>query len=344
MRDSSNIQPLQSIGAQTLMEAVLPSTVWLVDGLLPTASTNLLCSPPKFGKSIFCMQLGHAVSTGTPFLGKPTTQAGVAYLCLEDKPQRLQERLWRIADESSDRFRLIMRSETLSTGLLGQMRDYLDKYPDTRLFILDTLQVVRGSTTDYSYSADYADLRRFKQFADENDVCLVIVHHLRKMESASDEFADIAGTVGISGAVDGMLIMKKSDRASRDCRLVVTGRDVEYTEMKLRRNGMRWEFVEQLSEDEAIEESVPFAVKKVARYMSLYGPWEGKTSELAEECELEGVRPAVLGKQLSQFRAWLLSQGVLYQSRHTREGTVVELSNTEEPLGWICAEPVDAMM
>lgn len=51
MRDSSNIQPLQSIGAQTLMEAVLPSTVWLVDGLLPTASTNLLCSPPKFGKS-----------------------------------------------------------------------------------------------------------------------------------------------------------------------------------------------------------------------------------------------------------------------------------------------------
>lgn len=322
---SKSVQPLLSVGAQTLMETVLPQTVWLVEGLLPTASTNLLCSPPKFGKSILCMELGHAVAMGIPFLGRPTVRAGVAYLCLEDKPQRLQERLWKMTDESSDRFRLIMQSETLAGGLIEQMKDYLVAYPDTKLFILDTLQVIRGNTADYSYAADYADLRRFKRFADENDVCLVIVHHLRKMESASDEFADIAGTVGISGAVDGMLVMKKADRASRDCRLMVTGRDVEYAEMKLHRDGMRWKFVEQLNEEEAIEERVPDAVKETARFVEFYGAWDGKTSELTEELAMDGVRPATLGKQLSQFRSWLLSQGVVYESKHTREGTVVRM-------------------
>lgn len=325
MESNTKIAPLHSVGAQTLIEAVLPPTVWLVDGLLQTGSTNLICSLPKYGKSILCLQLGHSVATGTPFLGRPTVQADVAYLCLEDKLKRLQERLWRITDETSDRLRLITQAGTLATGLIEQMRAFLKTYPDTKLFILDTLQVARGNTQDYSYSSDYADLRSFKTFADENDVCLVIVHHLRKLESATDQFSDIAGTVGISGAVDGMIVMRKESRSSLDCRLSITGRDVEYTEMKLHRNGMCWEFVEQLSEEEAFDESVPEEVKRAARYIEFYGAWSGLTSELVNELELDGIRPAVMGKKLSQFHSWLLSQGVRCTSEHTRAGTVVTL-------------------
>lgn len=63
---------LESIGAQELMEEVLKPPVWLVEGLLPTSSTNLLCSPPKFGKSILCLQLCQSVAMGQPFLEKAT--------------------------------------------------------------------------------------------------------------------------------------------------------------------------------------------------------------------------------------------------------------------------------
>ena len=88
----------ESIGAQELMEEVLKPPVWLVEGLLPTSSTNLLCSPPKFGKSILCLQLCQSVAMGQPFLGKATVRAGAIYLCLEDTKYRLQHRLWALAD------------------------------------------------------------------------------------------------------------------------------------------------------------------------------------------------------------------------------------------------------
>ena len=41
------VAKLESIGAQELMEEVIEPPVWLVEGLLPTSSTNLLCSPPE---------------------------------------------------------------------------------------------------------------------------------------------------------------------------------------------------------------------------------------------------------------------------------------------------------
>ena len=173
--------PLESIGAQTLMEEVLEQRPWLIDGLLPIPSTALLCSPPKYGKSLLSLKAGHCVATGSDFLNKKVERAGVAYLCLEDQAHRLQQRLWQLADESSDRLRLITRAETLGHGLIEQMQRFLEDYEDTKLFIIDTLQITRDSTTDYSYASDYADLRKYKSFADDNGVCVLIVNAVRRL-------------------------------------------------------------------------------------------------------------------------------------------------------------------
>ena len=317
----------ESIGAQELMEEVLKPPVWLVEGLLPTSSTNLLCSPPKFGKSILCLQLCQSVAMGQPFLGKATAQAGAIYLCLEDTKYRLQHRLWALADESVDDFRLVPQAVTLAEGLIGQLEGLLLDYPGTKLFVVDTLQVARGNSGDYSYANDYADLRQFKSFADRHDVCVLIVHHLRKAESASDQFMDISGTTAISGAVDGMMVMQKEKRSSSDCRLSVTGRDVEYAELVLRRDGMRWEFVEQLTEAEAYEASVPDAVKAIVSWLANgVCRWSGTASELIEAVGIDGVSPAVLGKQLAQHNEWLRQQGVSFGRRRTGSSRSIELS------------------
>lgn len=293
------------------MEEVLKPPVWLVENLLPTSSTNLLCSPPKFGKSILCLQLCQSVAMGQPFLERPTVRAGAIYLCLEDTKFRLQHRLWGLADESVNDFRLVPQAATLAEGLVEQLEGLLLDYPNSKLFIVDTLQVARGNSGDYSYANDYADLRQFKSFADRHDVCVLIVHHLRKAESASDQFMDISGTTAISGAVDGMMVMQKEKRSSAECKLSVTGRDVEYVELLLKRNGMCWEFVEQLTESEAYEASIPEAVKVVAEWLACGAcRWSGTASELLETVGIADVSPAAIGKLLSQHSDWLRQQGI----------------------------------
>lgn len=321
------VAKLESIGAQELMEEVLNPPVWLVDGLFPTSSTNLLCSPPKFGKSILCLQLCHSVAMGQPFLGKATVQAGSIYLCLEDTKYRLQHRLWALADESVDDFRLVPQAATLPEGLIEQLEGLLLDYPSTKLFVVDTLQVARGNSGDYCYANDYADLRLFKSFADRHDVCVLIVHHLRKAQSPSDQFMDISGTTAISGAVDGMLVMQKEKRSSSDCKLSVTGRDVEYAELMLRRDGMRWTFVEQLTESEAYETSVPCSVRQVVEWLA-EGTcrWSGTASDLIDAVGIEGVSPAVLGKQLAQHSDWLRQQGVQFTRSRTGSARAIEFA------------------
>lgn len=321
--------PLESIGAQTLMEEVLEQRPWLIDGLLPIPSTALLCSPPKYGKSLLSLKAGHCVATGSDFLNKKVEQAGVAYLCLEDQAHRLQQRLWQLTDESSDQLRLITRAETLGHGLIEQMQRFLKDHEDTRLFIIDTLQITRDSTTDYSYASDYADLRKYKSFADDNNVCVLIVHHLRKAESTNDQFMDISGTTAISGAVDEMMVMKKASRSSHDCKLLVTGRDVEYTEIRLKRDGVNWEFVEQLNEDEALSATIPDIVKQSSEFVRARGTWTGASSELLSILNANDVTPAVLGKQLSQHHEWLLSQGVRYRFKRTGSTRCITLERID---------------
>ena len=323
------LDKLESTGAQSLMEQTLPESTWIVDRLLTTGTVTILASRPKYGKSWLCMQLGHAVATGEDFLGRKTEKCGVAYLCLEDNLNRLQRRLWAIAEESSDDLRLILAASTLDGGLLDQLECHLQEHPGTRLVIIDTLQVTRDAGADYSYAADYADLRRYKRFADEHGVCVLLVHHLRKMESQGDSFADISGTTGISGAVDTMLVLKQKSRAERDCTLSVTGRDVEYAELVLARERCRWTLVEERGQEEIWEQQVPEDVLAVERFCrTLDGAWQGCSSTLIEQAHLQQTTSAVLGKHLAQHASFLESRGILYTLRRTSSQRIITLERT----------------
>lgn len=46
---------------------------------------------------------------------------------------------------------------------------------------------------------------------------------------------------------------------------------------------------------------------------------------LAEAAEIEGVKPAVLGKYLAQRRMFLQERGVSYSVKHGRSGNVLTL-------------------
>ncbi len=88
-------------------------------------------------------------------------------------------------------------SRILGDGLEEQLRQFLTEHPDTVLVIIDTLQMIRGTT----YANDYRDLSVLKRLADAHGIAILLIHHLCK-EKADDVFNRISGTTAISGAVD----------------------------------------------------------------------------------------------------------------------------------------------
>ena len=55
--------------------------------------------------------------------------------------------------------------------------------------------------TAYPASSDYEIVTKLKSFSDKYGVCLLVVHHTRKLES-EDSFDMISGTNGLLGAAD----------------------------------------------------------------------------------------------------------------------------------------------
>ena len=77
--------------------------------------------------------------------------------------------------------------------------------------VIDTLQRVRRTTGKAinAYQADYKDVGILQKFASEREICIVLVHHLRKMKDETDPFAQISGTNGIFGAADSAFVMTR---------------------------------------------------------------------------------------------------------------------------------------
>ena len=237
------INPLEAISMSELYDTVYQSKPPLIDGLL-YPGVYLFVGAPKLGKSFLMAQLAYHVSTGTPLWNYPVRKSTVLYLALEDDYRRLQERLYRMFDtESAENLFFSVSAGNLSSGLDEQLQDFLKDHPDTKLIIIDTLQKVREAGGDnYSYANDYQIIARLKEFADEHNICLLLVHHTRKQQS-DDKFDMISGTNGLLGAADGAFLLQKEKRTSNAATLEISGRDQQDQKLYLSRNPERliWE-------------------------------------------------------------------------------------------------------
>lgn len=216
---------LETISMDELYDAVYPPKIPIVDGLIYNG-TYLFVGAPKVGKSFFMAQLGYHVSKGLPLWGFPVQKGTVLYLALEDDYARLQKRLSRMFGmESTDNFFFATKSKNLNEGLEEELNQFVKEHKNARLIIIDTLQKVREIGGDkFSYANDYDIVTKLKKFSDEHGICLLVVHHTRKMES-SDSFDMISGTNGLLGASDGAFIMQKEKRTENKAVLEVAGRD-----------------------------------------------------------------------------------------------------------------------
>jgi len=221
------------------MALELPEVRWAVPGIVPEGVT-LLAGKPKLGKSWLTLDLGVAISTGGVALGtKRAEQGECLYLALEDNRRRLQRRLDKLLSgrAAPAGFHLALAWPRLDEGGAEDLDEWLEAHSDTRLVVVDTLKKVRSRASGNRnvYDVDYEALEPLLPLAAEHGVAIVVVHHTRKL-GATDPLDEISGSTGLSGGVDGALVLKR-DRGRADACLHVTGRDIE-EEQEL---ALRWD-------------------------------------------------------------------------------------------------------
>jgi RecA-family ATPase len=206
------------------IEYVVPGVI--VEGL------TLFAGKPKIGKSWLLLHAAIAVAGGESTLGEIACKEGdVLYCALEDNPRRLQSRMRILRPGGSWPTRLHFQTEMprLSVGGLDYIRQWLDSVEQPRLIVIDTLAMVRApkGRDQTQYEADYNALVTLRTLAGECGVAVVVIHHLRKMDS-DDAYDTVSGTLGLTGAPDTILVLKRDQSGA--VILYGRGRDLEELE------------------------------------------------------------------------------------------------------------------
>lgn len=318
-----------SISARELQDKEFQPIQWVVEGLLPQGLA-LVASPPKFGKSWLVLDLCLSVSAGQRFLDMPTHKCDCLYLALEDSQRRLQDRMNKVlqGERAPDGFAFATTARDLGSGLLEQLGAYADTHPACGLMVIDTLQKVRRTTgrSANAYESDYKDIGELQKFAIERNLCVVLVHHLRKMKDETDPFARISGTNGILGAADSALVMTRERRSDDTTTLAITGRDLESCELALRfdKTLFRWQSLGDANaraREQARREYENSALVQTIRKLvdRGHGQWSGSAQEILEAGKILTRRfiadnAKELGVRLRKLQPELLEfDGIMYE-------------------------------
>lgn len=224
----------RKLATMTLAELLikeLPPARWAVPDLISEGLT-ILGGKPKLGKSWLILGIALAVASGGYALGKKQVEQGeVLYLSLEDNERRLQKRVQLLCASLSgvpEGLHLATSWARADAGGLPELEQWIIEHPKARLIIIDTWarfaprQRRQGRV---QYDEDYDALVPVKELADKYGIAIVVIMHMRKMAS-TDIIDEISGSVGVTGAVDGILGLRR-ERGQFTASLFVTGRDIE---------------------------------------------------------------------------------------------------------------------
>lgn len=199
------------------------------------------------------------------------------------------------------------------------------KHSDLKVVFIDTLQMVRNES-DSSYGSDYKELSVLKSIADKLGIAIVLVHHTRKC-SDSDPFNMISGSTGLSGCVDGSMVLIESKRGSRKAKLHCVGRDIENAEINLQFDSdlKKWIVTNEPSDCKS-KDNIFLAALYV--YLKEHIDFCGTASELVNALKSvsdETFYPNRVTRDLVQNGYTLKKYGIDFQYKRTRTGRLIIL-------------------
>ena len=315
------MKKLETVSCETLMTTPLKPMEFLVDGLI-AQGLYILAGNQKVGKSWLALDICLSIAKGEKVLGRETTQGVALYLCLEDSYVRVQNRLYELTDEPTDKLYFSLLANTIGDGLEEQIRDFKTEHTDLKLVVIDTLQKVR-SGDEQTYASDYREMSALKNLAAELGITILLVHHLRKCKD-SDPFKMISGTSGITGCADGSFVLKREDRSQPYATLSVVGRDIEDGDIALKMVGNRWTVTEPVKQTPP--DNFAFTVHD---FMIERGQLKVTATELANELNEHfglTVPNNMITKKLVQHGIELQGYGVRFVIKHSHGKRWLELT------------------
>jgi len=239
------------ISARDLCTMRFAPLKFIVPHVIPEGLT-ILAGRPKIGKSWLVLLIGIVLANGVTALGLDygatmPLRGSVLYLGLEDGRRRLQRRMTKLLGALPENWpqQLYLKTDwrRFDQGGLDDIRAWHEaskaKGESPILVVVDTLAVVRalGNPRASPYQNDHEALAGLQKLAEELAIGVVVNHHDRKMD-AEDVFDTVSGTLGLTGAVDTILVLT---RKAQGTTLHIRGRDIEdETALEMQFNNGRW--------------------------------------------------------------------------------------------------------
>jgi hypothetical protein len=225
------------ISAQELCTMTFDPLKFIVPRVIPEGLT-ILAGRPKIGKSWLVLSVGIVLANGVAALGLDygstiPLKGSVLYLSLEDGKRRLQRRMTKLLGARPECWpkQLYLKTDwrRFHQGGLDDIRAWYqsakEKGETPLLVIIDTLAKVRAPANPKTspYQNDHDALAGLQKLAEELHIAVLVNHHDRKMD-AEDVFDTVSGTLGLTGAVDTILVLTKRAQGTT---LHIRGRDLE---------------------------------------------------------------------------------------------------------------------
>jgi hypothetical protein len=226
------------ITAADFADMVPPTVTWLAGPWVAAGAVTLLDGKAKSGKTSFLSQLVSAVSTGGPFLGRPTTKTRVVY-ATEEGETTFRQTLARAGLETSHDV-IILTHRAVATEPWAKVASLIAQTcADTgaRLVVIDTLAkfVPEAEGSSAKALAAMAELHQLKELG----VGVVVTRHQRK---AGGTLGDSGrGSSALTGDADVVMALAKQEGHKGSLRVISAMSRFEETPSRLvveRRGGV----------------------------------------------------------------------------------------------------------
>jgi archaellum biogenesis ATPase FlaH len=210
-----------AISAYDLLNAEEEDVEWLLDGILPFSSVNMLSGPPKAGKSTLSKHLVMCVATGALFLGRYGVTKGpvLVYTLQENKPH-VREWLTKGLGVGAEAapidfiFHLGKRGDYAVQGLRERIKE--EGY---RLIVIDMFRSFSGLEDIYDYALVEQFTTDLYDVALETKACVLWLHHENK---GGRNFDAATGSQALRGSVYTTMRAWKEGEGAAEVRCIAT--------------------------------------------------------------------------------------------------------------------------
>ncbi len=198
-------------------DALLPQKPiqWIVDGLLPEDSVNLVIGEPGCKKTWVVIHMALSVAAGVPWLGRKTEQRSVLFIDEETGERWMKKRVSMVLNSPD------LDSEVpcwfISDGLFNLtteegLKAFRDAVLDcgAGLVVIDAMvDIMTGKDENRASDGVQPVLRGLRRIAHEAHCAIAMIHHTKK-----DNRRKYRGTNAIEGGVDNMILVQSEDGES----------------------------------------------------------------------------------------------------------------------------------